>query len=194
MLDPRVLSPGWRNIPPMSTGPKTTEERLGPPDLTDDQVADILLDEIPAAIRIAVGQPLRDLFKIAIRRERGRVVRLALKAKRHHEASAFAIDQALPGLKPGTPAFGAALKEQFEHVAYANAATGMAIVMRKPPGKCPRCGGRQTIPGSLLGSDGQPAPVPCPECAPAPEGTVTELPTAGPPPPPPPTEPPPGSG
>lgn len=161
--------------------PQTTEEKLFPPDMTDDQVADVLMEEIPAAIRIAVGQPLRALFKMAILRERGRCCLLADRAARHHQAEAMRIDHALPGLTPGTPALGSAIAAQRAHAAMAGAAAGMAVVMRRAPGACARCRGTRLVPGTLAGPDGQPVAVPCPNCPPAaPDASVSELPPGAP--------------
>jgi hypothetical protein len=157
-------------------------DELDNPNLTDDQVADAYISQLPPTMRLALGENLKALIKNVTDRERKRCARILHHGVRYQEHLVQQVEaQATAAIAAGQVAQAeqlSARREPFIQSAKALAAA-VKIIMQEP-GSCRTCGGSKMAPTNIVLAGGQRPMVPCPACVrPAQsEGSATAVSTA----------------
>ena len=139
----------------------TSDPILQNGNLSDSQVADVLVSGFPTSVRVLVGADMRELIQFAIRRERARAGAIAAQGAASQAARAG-------GVTPD-----ARLATHGARCLYA-----LSRMIQDPPGSCGRCGGARRVTSGISGPGGQPLLVACPACSSAPEpsgASVSEI-------------------
>jgi hypothetical protein len=137
------------------------DQILADANLSDAQIASILVDGFPLEIRMLVGGPVRELIQYAIGRERARAAGVLQSVAALQARQASGVGQQ-------------AVFASYGHRLLMTAAK----MLQDPPGACARCGGRREVPSGLAGPGGQPLLSPCPSCSASPEespASVSEI-------------------